>query len=307
MLTQNALLQAFRTDLKTEFNEALALRAQATQDWKLFTSIETSTGERNSYGLYRDPAKPREWIGNRIATSLEAGVYNLVNRDWELSFDMRANDLKDDQRGLLLAKMRQYARAFDSFVEESVVKGLRDGAGATALCWDGVPFFNAAHPGKTGTGVTWSNYDAAGGGHAWVLLDSKAALRSMIYQEREAPTADLILGLDSEHCKITNNIMWGANARFVVGYGDPSTAYMSCEPVTEANVTAAYEAMLAYRDDENRPLNRDPDTIVFDPTLWAEFASLVLKEMRWDGTIYTNNLYYQRLKMVKNGWMTPGV
>ena len=306
MLTLGALLQGFRTEFRTEFNDAWLERAKATPDWRIVSSQFASTGERNQYGFFLDRAKVREWIGNRAATSIQAAVYELVNRDWETTLELKANDIKDDMRGMLLANVREIANEFDRAIEEGVFSGLKLGYAATSLCFDGVPFFNATHPRKIGSTLpVWSNYTAAGGVHPWVLMDSKAPLHGMIYQEREAPKFDEILGLDSEYCKTTNRVQYGANARYVVGYGDPSTCYMSCAAITEANLVAAYEAMLAYTDDEGRPLNRVPDTIIFDPTLWAEFAALILKENRWDGTIYTNNLFYNKLKMVQNGWMIP--
>lgn len=306
-ITQNALLAGFRTELVTEFNKAWNVRATATDGWRAISTEKSSTGDNNDYGFYRDPSKPRQWIGNRVVTNLEARHYVLWNLDWEYTFGSAANDLRDDKFGMLVDKTTNLANVMHSFIEEQVFKGMRDGDLPASLCWDGTPYFIATHPGKTGTPNVWSNLTAAGGGNPWVVMDSKAALHGMIFQQREAPSFDLLLGLESEYCKQTNNIMWGSKGRWVVGYGDPSTCFQSHQPVTEANLTLAIDALGALLDDELRPLNRSADTVICDKTLESQFKRLINKERIFDpvGAQNVENLWYNQLRIIANGFMDP--
>lgn len=55
----------------------------------------------------------------------------------------------------------------------------------------------------------------------WYLAKLKGPLKPLIVQEREAPVFDLVFGPESDHCKKTRNLAWGADARYAFGYTLP--------------------------------------------------------------------------------------
>lgn len=55
----------------------------------------------------------------------------------------------------------------------------------------------------------------------WYLAKLKGPLKPLIVQKREEPVFDLVFGPDSDHCKKTRNLAWGADARYAFGYTLP--------------------------------------------------------------------------------------
>lgn len=55
----------------------------------------------------------------------------------------------------------------------------------------------------------------------WYLAKVKGPLKPLIRQTREAPVFDLVFGPDSDHCKKTRQLGWGADCREAFGYTLP--------------------------------------------------------------------------------------
>ena len=55
----------------------------------------------------------------------------------------------------------------------------------------------------------------------WYLAKLKGPLKPLIYQNREDAVFELVFGPDSDHCKKTRNLAWGADCRAAFGYTLP--------------------------------------------------------------------------------------
>jgi phage major head subunit gpT-like protein len=55
----------------------------------------------------------------------------------------------------------------------------------------------------------------------WYLGKLKGPLKPLLRQVREAPVFDLVFGPDSDHCKKTRQLAWGADCREAFGYTLP--------------------------------------------------------------------------------------
>lgn len=55
----------------------------------------------------------------------------------------------------------------------------------------------------------------------WYLGKLKGPIKPLIVQKREEPVFDLVFGPDSDHCKKTRQLAWGADCRYAFGYTLP--------------------------------------------------------------------------------------
>ena len=68
--------------------------------WNRVSMLVPSSGRENRYGWLRMLPRMREWVGERIYRNLEAAAYTLVNRDFELTLELKRNEIEDDLIGM---------------------------------------------------------------------------------------------------------------------------------------------------------------------------------------------------------------
>lgn len=106
--------------------------------WNAETDQETEpyrfTGQRPQF---------REWSGERQLRSPEHYAYSLTNRKYEASEAIPVDDVRRDKTGQIMGRVGEYGAAamdhWDLIGTEAIE------AGTTALGYDGVAYFSAAH------------------------------------------------------------------------------------------------------------------------------------------------------------------
>ena len=103
-----------------------------------------STTRETTYAWMGQIPNIREWIGERTIQSFSTYAYSIVNKTYECTVAVPANDIADDLYGVyapLMAEMGLNARKHpDELVFGLMAKGFEE------LSYDAVPFFSENHP-----------------------------------------------------------------------------------------------------------------------------------------------------------------
>jgi phage major head subunit gpT-like protein len=154
-LTVNAAtLQGMMINFRTLFNEALSA---APSFWEQVAMLAPSTTSEADYKWLGEFPGMREWLGEKQVKNLEAYSYVIKNRDFESTIAVDRNDIEDDQFGLYAPRVQGAGRAAKVWPDTLVFALLA--SGFTAKCFDGQPFFAAAH--KFGDAAAFSNKGTA--------------------------------------------------------------------------------------------------------------------------------------------------
>lgn len=89
----------------------------------------------------------RKWVGGRHIQGLNQEAYSLDNEKFEATMDFENDDLNrglGDQVKMRIQEMADGANEYPGVLASGVID-----LGESALCYDGLPFFSAAHPGNT--------------------------------------------------------------------------------------------------------------------------------------------------------------
>lgn len=147
------ITQPLIQNLQVSFSQIFERAYQdVPQFWDMISTPIPSTTLTNTYGwLSRLPAM-REWIGPKVVQNISTQQYSLINRDFELTFGVKRNDILDDQLGifnpLVSSAARQVGRLWNDLVIEAITNGaVTTGPGGAAF--DGLAFF-ANHTGSGG-------------------------------------------------------------------------------------------------------------------------------------------------------------
>lgn len=285
-----AILTALWTGSKKHFNAGFEAMA-AKSFYKDVCTVVQSSDAKETYDWLGDAPEMREWIGDRVIKDIKSHGYEIANVEFESTIGVKATDIKDDRLGTYAPRFTRLgeaaARKPDQMVRELIVNA------ETSLCYDGQNFFDTDHPvypehDGTGVATTYSNM-TAGAGQPWYLLDLNSVLRPFIFQEREkinlvgkedAKTSDTVF--------MKNQYLYGADARWAVGYGFWQMAHMSKADLTAANFDAAFEAMMGVKGDGDRELGLMPSHIMVGRSNRSA-ANKVIKALLGDGGATNTN------------------
>lgn len=118
---------------------------QPSQDnWgSLVSDLHLSNQADEIYAFLGAPAPMREWIGGRKAKGLMQSSFNLRNKRYEATLEIRREDLKRDKTGQIMLRVQEFAnssaRHWLALLSELIASG------ETQRCYDGQFFFSAAH------------------------------------------------------------------------------------------------------------------------------------------------------------------
>jgi phage major head subunit gpT-like protein len=274
-----ALLAALNTGFRSDFEAAFQAAQAASQYQKIATVIPSATAS-NTYGWLGQFPAFREWIGERVLKDMAASGYQIVNKHYESSVSVKRTDIEDDAVGIYRPLMSEMGRAAAVFPDQIIFNLLA--AGGTTPCYDGQNFFDADHPlnlaaDGTGTAISVAN-TAAGTDAAWYLMDTRSALKPLIFQNRKSPEFTLMTRPDDEAVFMTGVYRYGVDTRCNAGFGFWQTAYRSMQPLNAANYGAARAAMSAFRADGLRPLGIVPNLLPVPPSLEGAARTLLLKD-----------------------------
>jgi phage major head subunit gpT-like protein len=269
---------AFR-GFQTVFNDAMA----GAPTHALDVAMKVNSGGRDeTYGWLGGFPQLREWIGERVIHKLSAHAFTIVNRDFESTVAIDRNDFADDRLGLY-TPMFSALGVLTAQHREELVFGLLD-RGFDAPCYDGRPFFDAAHPLEhaDGTRETFGNVqdptDPADRGPAWFLLDTSRAVRPLIWQERQPYALTAMADPKDPNVFMSRQHLYGVDARVNAGFGLPQMAFGSRLPLDQANYAAARAAMMGFRNTDGRKLGIRPNVLIVPSALEAEGMLLLNAE-----------------------------
>jgi len=265
----NAVLTRIFANIKLTFQKAFT---EAKPQWPKVAMKVTSTARTETYAWLGSFPSLRKWIGEKVVKQLKDHGYSITNEDFEATISVKRNDLEDDQTGGIKIQAQATGEAAAAWPDENVFPLLKNGT--TNLCFDGQPFFDTEHPVGDGESETLVS-NMSGSGHTpWYLLDSRTAIKALVFQERKKPVPVSQQSLDSPDVFNLGELKFGVEARGSFGYGLWQKAHRSEATLDAAGFAAAKLAMRTIKSDAGRPLDIIPNVIVVPPSLEADAKAL---------------------------------
>lgn len=281
------LYKAFNTAFKAGFGKLETY-------WPKIATTVPSTSRENHYGWLGDIPGLREWFGDRQVHGLKAHGYSLVNRPFELTIGVDRDDIDDDNYGIYTPRFEFMGESASQHPDE-LIFGLLAAGFATA-CYDNQNFFDTDHP--VGDGVV-SNMQA-GGSDPWFLLDTRRALKPLIFQRRKDYQFQAMTNPDDEGVFMRKEFRYGIDARVNVGFGFWQMAYASKAALDAANFEAGVKAMMGLKKDNGNPLGVMPNLLVVGTSNRAA-AKKVIERASIDGG--DSNINYKAVEVMAVPWL----
>lgn len=237
-----------------------------TPTWNRVAMEVPSSTRSNEYGWLGQFPRMREWIGERAVQSLSVTGYQIANRTFESTIEVKQEDIEDDNIGIYAPMFTEFGRSVGVFPDELTYGLLSNGF--TGLGYDGRPFFDASHPVLDAGGNTIAVSNTGGGaGTPWFLLDASRAVKPFIFQKRRDFTLKRMDAATDELMFKEGKARYGVDGRCNAGYGLWQLAYASRQTLNATNYAAAFAAMEGMRGDYGRPLGIKPSLLVVPPSL----------------------------------------
>jgi len=256
--------------------------------WNLIAMRVPSTADLENYGWMKELPGMREWIGQRVVHNLEATSAQLRNKNWEHTIGVDRNHIEDDKLGIYAPMLSMQGETVGRHPDE-LVWGLLP-TGFAVKGFDGQYFFDTDHVGYTAAGAetSWSN-TGGGAGAPWFLMDlSRSFMKPMIFQERKAAQ---FVALDNEkdpNVFMNRQFLYGADARYVSGFGFHQLAYGSKATLDAASFAAARLALETQRRPDGSPQSVVATHLVCGPSRRTEAEAVLMKEYLAAGESNTN-------------------
>jgi len=266
MIINSANLALLTTGFKASFQAGQAMASPAFQ--RIATLVPSMTAQE-FYAWLKALPRLREWIGDRALKNVSTESYSLINKDFEVTVEVEANKIADDQYGIYTPIFQQLGFSVGMHPDELVFAALA--AAFDTNCYDGQYLVDTDHPVGAGTA---SNYQA-GALAPWFLLDTSRPLKPLIFQQREAYKFSVMDQAQDEVVFMRKAYRYGADGRCVAGYGFWHQIYGSKATLNADNFDAMVAAMMARTDDEGRKLGVMPNLLVCGPTNRAAARALL--------------------------------
>ena len=218
---------------------------------------------------------------------MKANDYSLPNQDFESTVGVDRNDIRDDVFGVYNTIFQDMGMSAAMHPDEEVFAKLA--LGATDLCYDGQPFFNASHPIVVdGAASTVSNYDVTGGGALWAVMDTRRPLKPLIWQQREPYVFQALTNPSDMNVFMNKQFLYGVDGRGAAGFGLWQMAHGSLNTLNATNFDAIVTAMSQLKSDEGQPLGIKPNLLVCGPSNRAAARTLLQVERLASGASNPN-------------------
>lgn len=290
--TLASLYRAFNTAFKAGFDGIQPL-------WQKVATLVPSTTKTEDYGWLGKIPRMREWIGDRQIQNLKLHSYSIKNKSFESTVGVDRDDIDDDTLGVYSPIFQTLGSNAAEHPDELVFALLA--AGFATTCYDGQYFFDIDHPVLLADGTTSSVSNVqAGNGNPWFLLDTRRPLKPLIYQERKKPN---FVAMDKEtdaNVFFKKEYVYGVDNRCNVGFGFWQQAFGSKDVLDNANFEAAYDAMGAFKGDNEKPLGIKPTLLVVGPSNASAARKIVEAQLINGGDSNTN---FRRVELLEVPWL----
>lgn len=250
--------------------------------WSRFTTEIMSSALIENYAFLEQWPRLREWIGDKHIKDLSDATYTLRNKDYEATVAVPRNALDDNQYGLYAPMMTEMGYAANEFVEHLVMTALL--AGDSSVCYDGQYFFDTDHPVGGGTNAN----KIEGAGDKWFLMDTRRAIKPMIFQNRKSATFVQKTSPTDDNVFFQKQFIYGVEMRANVGYSLWQLAYQSQATLNGTNFDTAVKNMMLFKSAEGRPLNIRPNVLIVGPSNRAAARALLEAEKESGGGTNVN-------------------
>ena len=151
--------------LRVTFNRVFQSAYDIAPNWYQETATTmTSAARLNTYGWMNSLPQMREWVGERVVNNIAEVNYTLFNKDFELTYGVKRNDIEDDAATLGIYNMvfedlgKQAKKHPDQLLAALLANG------QNTACFDGQTYFSTSHPVNVYDSSlgTYSNYSASG-------------------------------------------------------------------------------------------------------------------------------------------------
>lgn len=170
-ITKSDIPNLLLPGLKTEFDMAFRAKTENGIPQKISTIINTTTPVQKYAWLGSSPLV-QEFLDERKPNGMVENNYQIEDKTFEASIAVDRRAIEDDQYDMIRVRIRELAERIAEHQHKMVIQAMVNGF--TALGYDGVSFFNTAHP--VSPGSAYSNRSTNG-------LDSinlQAAMNSMM-------------------------------------------------------------------------------------------------------------------------------
>ena len=277
MLVNNANLKTLFIAFNAAFRGGLG---QAASQYGQIATTVPSTTAAEEYGWLGQLPGLREWLGDRVVHAIGLHGYTIKNKPFELTVGVPRTAIEDDTYGVYTPLMTEMGRAVEAHPDQITFGLLK--AGRAELCYDGQPFFSTTHKvlNDTGKEVNVSIVsDDSGSGPSWYLMDTRRALKPLIYQDRKKPNFVALTSETDENVFHRSQYVYGVDARRNAGFGFWQLAHASNKPLTAENLKAAITAMDTQTGDGGRPLGISPNLLVVPKQLKFQAKTLLENEL----------------------------
>lgn len=110
-----------------------------------------------SYAWLGEVAAIKEWLGEREIKGFTDASYSITNKLWEGTLGVKRTEIEDDQTDGIMTRVRDLAGRAREHYDDLMWQVLVAGGTAGNNGYDGVSFFNAAHPARTPEGTAFAN------------------------------------------------------------------------------------------------------------------------------------------------------
>jgi phage major head subunit gpT-like protein len=229
--------------------------------WSQIATEVPSTTRTENYSWLGKWPKIREWIGDRVIKQLSAQQYSITNKSYESTISVERDDISDDQLGIYGPMFEELGQTTAAFPDELIFPMLANGN--VAKCYDGQPFFDNSHPVADGLVAN----DMGGAGTAWYLMCTTRALKPLIWQPRQSFDLNALDKPTDPNVFMRKQFIYGVDGRGNAGFGFWQMAIRSKQTLDATNYEAARAAMMAFKDDEGKPLGLKPNLLLAPGTL----------------------------------------
>jgi len=292
MIINQATLAAVFQSFQTLFNQAFE---GAPTEWQKVAMRVPSMTATEIYAWLNAFPKMREWLGDRVLRNLSVSDFSLTNKDWEVTVEVDRNEIMDDRIGIFSPIVQEMGKSAKEQPDELVFAIML--LAFSQVCYDGQYMIDTDHPVGSGT----VSNDGGGASHPWFLIDATRAIKPFVFQDRSPVQFVSLTNPTDSNVFMQKKYIYGADCRNNAGFGLWQLVYGSKDTLNATNYATARAAMMAFKNDEGKPLGIKPSLLVVNAPNEGAARSLLMKEKDAAGA---DNPWYQTAELMVSRWLS---